>query len=128
MSANEYEVPIEEILQEDADALPIKAVPVSIEGPVQVQLIGSRVASMRTITVTANADQVLGKDLRRRRAVIITNDAEIYVGLDMQQTNNEDAFLLPVDTPMEITHTDEVWAATVSATSKISVLVEQWAN
>jgi hypothetical protein len=83
---------------------------------------------MRSYTVTESASPILNRDARRRRAVIVTIDQPIYVGLSQNEADSGMGFLLPVSVPLEITHADEVWAAVSLAVGEsiVSVLNELW--
>jgi hypothetical protein len=83
---------------------------------------------MRNFAVDENATPILNRDPRRRRAVIITIDQPIYVGSSQNEADSGTGFLLPINVPLEITHTDEVWAAVSLAAgdSVVSVLNELW--
>lgn len=123
---SEREPDTSEVIQQEDIAL--QTVPVKVEGPVRTQALPAPIGSMRSYTVTESASPILNRDARRRRAVIVTIDQPIYVGLSQNEADSGMGFLLPVSVPLEITHADEVWAAVSLAVGEsiVSVLNELW--
>lgn len=100
----------EEVLQEDPTPLPMPSVPVRVEGPVGVQHIPSRAAAgfQRFLSSTDNATRLIGAD-PRRRIVRVVCDLPFLFGTDQASVNQGTAPLWPADTPLLITHAEELW-------------------
>ena len=124
MSSTELEPDPAEIQGDEPSYANIPPVPVSIRGPVETRIMGSRVGVSRSITVTTTPETVLGADVRRRRAVFLAA-AAVRLGT-LEDVNNDAGFLLSANVPLEITHVDIVWCRSDTSTARLSILVEEW--
>jgi hypothetical protein len=115
----------DEVLQEEPSARTIPPVPVVVEGPIRVQQLPSPVWAMISYAgVTTSAIQIIGGELRRRKATIL-GSAAIRVGQSSAQADAQ-AAPWPANIPLEMTHDGEVWARADTGTVNIMVLVEYW--
>jgi hypothetical protein len=114
-----------EILQEqDVYA---KAIPVCMDEPVRSQELPSRAGACYTAgAVDTNGQKILGRDPRRKSATIIGLTQDILLGTT--QANARAGARIPAVVPFVITSVDEYWAASVTATTDITVITEQWAD
>lgn len=114
----------------------IPPLPVKVDGPVRVVSPPTRSAGWRSYDLsTTVAVKILGRDPRRRRAVIIAHNSvtgTAKLGETAAQALSDQAFILPVGLgsltdycTIEYTSTDEVWA---SGSVDLSVLNEQWSD
>lgn len=114
------------------------ATPVRMVGPVDVHTLPSRGGSVRSYSVTGlvtadpNATQkVLGLDLRRRSATILSFDQEIRFAYTMTECQAGTAARWPKNVPLSITHCDEVWVRSGEATgaaTTVTVAEENWSH
>ena len=105
-------------------------VPVRLDQVVPVHMLPSRCGAHRSYAANesdAAPTLLLGKDLRRRRATIISIDAPIWVGAADDVTTGN-AAVWPAGGPLVIEHTDQVYARPTVGSSLISVIPEQWAD
>jgi hypothetical protein len=117
------------VLQEEPEAeLSLPAVPVSVEGPVQVhQLASVAGASLnRNCLLAEGAVLILSKDDRRRIARVICGQI-LAIASDQATVNQGVAALWPANVPCEITHREEIWVKP-AADAAVSVMVEAWAE
>lgn len=151
-SGHGYEVPDfepepGEILQEE-EVEELHVIPVTVVDPVRSQLMPAKLGGFRSFEVgTTQAVQILGRDPRRKRAVITIHDNTdagtahgVYLGTTQSGANTTYGFLLPFNIrgtglgagggPLELTTMDEIWALTEDTGNGkviVSVLSEQWA-
>jgi len=128
MSAGLPEEPtVSEVMQEEVAHQRIDPVPVTVEGPVRTQELPAALGTERNYDTTTTAQQLLGRDPKRKRVTLIGLTATHYVGKP-DYIASGDAAQLPANVPVTITHQDEIWVATVAATGSISIFVETWTN
>lgn len=131
---------------EQLEAAPgLTTLPVMVEGTVRTQQLPAKAAGARRLTVSTTQQQkLLGRDPRRRRAVIQVYDtAGLSHGIFYGTSSNEVqppaqfaarlALSLPGATPsashlLEVTNIDELWVLADTAACEVSVLAEQWAD
>lgn len=122
------------------------SIPVEVCGPVRTQALPSKAAGYRRVTVgTTQALRVLGRDPRRRRAVIQVYDATgtthgVFYGATAAEVAPPAPFAarlgvtlpaggVPVAShPLELTGMDELWVLADTAACELSVSAEQWAD
>lgn len=112
---------------------------VHVKGPVQVHLLPSRIGVSRSWTVSdVETQPVLGQDDRRRRCTLLAistgtpNAATgFYVG-SREDVRLGGAAFWPVNVPLVLEHTEQIFVRCVTATSPstilLSVIAENWAN
>jgi len=126
---SEHEPTVDEVEQSEIPSVP--AVPVSVETPVNARALPapSGVHFSLTFADATTVVQVLGRDERRKRILLMAANDAIFIGTDQQSTANEMAFRLASGQLMEITHIEELWAKPdASATAILSVAVELWTD
>lgn len=98
------------------------AVPVVIEGPVRVQHLPSKAGPAAIQVLDTVAEHVIGRDLRRSRAVLVCDTAWFY-GTSKTGCN----LPIPANAMLVLTHGDEIWARG-TATKVLTVITEQYAD
>ncbi len=126
--------------REELPELPVPAVAVHVDGPVQVHNLPSRTSILRTIYIDSTPTELLAEDLRRARAVIASG-TDIVIGLTRGAclTNGAEGKTdgLQWDTTaygvLELRGTAQLWVAAPSvapgaAQVGVSILAESWAD
>lgn len=135
-----------DVVQEEAPG-PLTTIPVCVEGPVRTQELPARAAGYRRVTVTTDRPQrVLGRDPRRRRALLQVYDATgtaggVFLGATINEVTPPVAMAARLAVPgpavdgaavtspvLEVTSTDELWVVADGATVELTVIAEQWAD
>lgn len=70
---------------EELPELPIPAVPVHVDGPVQTQELPPRTSVARSMLVTTEPTELVANDLRRASFLVIPIDGAVWIG----KTTNE---------------------------------------
>lgn len=123
-------VELDDVLQEEPESFQIKAIVTNVEGPVQVQLLPSVAAGSRSWNnvPATEAQRVANADLRRRSCTVMALDQNIYVGSTKQDAESGYGVLWPKLVPLVLTHAESVYVRAVTATTTVSVVVENWAS
>jgi hypothetical protein len=101
--------------------------------PFGVDVILPGVGIARTITLDVNNTvlPLLPRDTTRREAYVLAVDNPVYLAVDPNLANQAEgaatsaqAFYLPVNVPMPVPHTAEIWvsATTTATSSRVSVM------
>lgn len=108
------------------------ALSVNVDGPVQVHELPSISAGSRSFSGVAatagSAVKVCNRDARRRIARIVSIEENIVYGTSQAQADSGTGVIWPKLVPLEVTHGDEVWIRAATATTTVSVIVENWAS
>lgn len=103
-------------------------VPVRLDQTVPVYVLPSRSGASRSYQAGATEPVLLlGEDLRRRRATIVSIEENIYVG-SRDEVRAGLAALWPKLVPLVIEHTEIVFAKAAANSATVSVIPEQWAD
>lgn len=127
------DIPEPELPQLQQRPTPIyPAVDVKVVAPVQVQLQPATTTSIRVEFIAANADavQVLNRDLRRQRAVLLFSGA-VFLGAAKAKIRKGAATPgVPwvASTPLEIHSTTELYVFATAADVTVSVVEEFYAD
>lgn len=119
--------------------VPVRVVEI---GPVQTHSLPARDAVMRSVTVDANVQQIVGRDLRRKTirvwATAATASGELYIGTDKNEVESGTCAQLPapVDTlangipnTLEMTHCLPLWVKNTGPNPiTLSYVAEYWAD
>ena len=125
-------VTVPEFDQEPGDVLQeenvySRAIPVCVDEPVRTHELPARAGACYTAGgVGTNGQKILGRDPRRKAATIIGLTQDILIGTT--QANARAGARIPAVVPFVINTIDEYWAASVTSTTDISVITEQWAD
>jgi hypothetical protein len=125
---SEMEPTADELQGEDAEAFAIKAVPVAVEGPALVRLMPTECGGMLTVSLSTTPEQIAGSDPRRARLLLISEDQAVLVGRSRNEVAGAFAMRWPVATPLEQYHSGEVWMASQTDVTQVSVLVETFVD
>lgn len=115
----------DELLQVEDE---LKAIPVEINTPVNTRELPTKFGSMFTEKgVGSTAVRILGRDPRRKSATIIGLDQNIRFG-STQAVAQSTGATWPAVVPYVSGCFDELWVASVTSTTDISVITEWWAD
>jgi hypothetical protein len=108
--------------------LPIPAVTVNIDGPVQTHNVPSVSGGSRSFAVAAldPAKRVVNEDPRRRILRIIATQA-FFVGEDANQVQSRYSGQWPANLVCEITHMEAVYVSLL-VDGTVTVMSENWAD
>lgn len=115
-------IPAEQLQQDEVPSL--ATVPVRVTTPVQVRELPSKDAAARTANVGTTAARLLTKDPRRKRATLYAFDQEIAFG----PTQASAVARWPKQTPLYLDTRDEVWVASATSTTDVTIITEAWAQ
>lgn len=125
--------PVETVLQ--AEVGPDEAIPVRLTNPVNVNQLPTHVGGLFSRLLPADvpgspaAVKVLNKDPKRARLTITSPVVVVAIGRTQAEANDPDAFRLDTNQgPFPFHFTEEVWARSTGAATRISICVEQWAR
>jgi hypothetical protein len=124
----------DEVEQRDGlPEIPIPAVPVHVDGPVQTHQLPPRTSVFRTITVGAVPTELLARDLRRQRAYIYSFDQDILVALRQSEAGSAAPYTQggarwPKGVALPLNGSAQVWVSAVTGTSSVTVVTESWAD
>jgi len=98
--------------------------PVRVVGTVQVSQVPAKAGPSikHNFNSTTVAEHVLGRDLRRSRALMVCDTAWTY-----GTAQDKCTLPWPANVPLEITHADEVWAKGTDG-KVLSVVTEQYGD
>jgi hypothetical protein len=113
-----------------AESGPVPAAKVSVDGPVRTQELPRKAgATFNKTGVTTTPFQLLRADHRRAVARIISIGQPMYVALSQASAGDVSRMALwPAATVFPVTADCEVWVASSTATTTISVVTEMWAT
>ncbi len=121
--------------REELSELPIPAVPVHVDGPVQTQELPPRISVMRSMNVGTEPQELLGGDLRRSRALIWAIDGPVWIGKSSMECRPASpgsvapgARLPQATSPVELRGYSRIFVAAVAGTVLVSVVAESWAD
>lgn len=108
------------------------AILVEFNGPQITHDLPSKAGAPFSAVVGPNGDTILGRDPRRKRAVIVSTDNPFYYStLPQAKPSTASACLWPANVPMELRNGDQVWCAYASGANNLStlgVVVEYWSD
>lgn len=106
------------------------ALSVNVDGPVEVHQLPSISAGSRSYSGVTALDpvRVANIDPRRRVMRIVSIENDMVYGNSQAQAAAGTGVVWPKLVPLELTHGDEVWIRAVTATTTVSVIVENWAS
>lgn len=105
------------------------AVAVKHEGPLRVQSLPRKAAGTRTRTVGTTASKVLAADHRRASALIMSIGQNMLFAFNSASAQDPSTMSLwPANVPFTLTADTELWVASATATTSISITSEFWAT
>jgi hypothetical protein len=127
----EFQPDINEVLQDEAVST-ISAIPVcvdEIKTPVRTQVlphIGTPTTLTKTFTTTAI--KVLPSNPRRATFTVLAIDNDILIAFNAASKEDSSTMAYwPKLIPLRLTHCAELWIASATTTSKVSIITERWA-
>lgn len=127
----------DEVEQREAlPELPFPAAPVHVDGPVQTQELPPRTSVSRTISVDSLTPQeLLPRDLRRSRALILATGAPVVIGLTTTDClippgSRANGAYWPVNLPLELRGMSRLFVAsqTPGTPANVTIISESWAD
>lgn len=120
----------DQVMQDERPPMPV--IPVRVEGPVRTAELPARGSGFTTVVVGTDGARILTADPRRKSTLLLPVDADIWLGDSQAQvrvptTGDPIGGFWPAGTPCPLNTCDEVWASASSATTRITVISEQWA-
>ena len=112
----------------DEDRGPIPVVPVSIDDPVRAQALPAQSWATAFFELsTGDAVRIARRDPRRKRAVINVAGQVVWIGPTQSIARKNVGFRIALtDGPIEITHSEEIYATGDVAGASVCVLAEYW--
>lgn len=104
------------------------AIPVRVEGPVEVRQMPARSSATRNVAVTsAEPVRLLHADLTRRRAYIRAQTQSIYLAFTREEAAGTDCWLMAAtDPPLAIESACEMWVRAVGTATVAQAISENW--
>jgi hypothetical protein len=118
---------LDELEQQEPPAA-VAAVPVTVDGPVKVQVMPATVGVMGQRTFGTTAEAMFSRELRRRRLVILAKTNPVIVATTQFEADNSNGFELAVGVALELTHVEAVWIKATTSTAQVNYVHELWAQ
>lgn len=100
----------------------------SVETPVRTQELPRKGGTTRTRTVGLTPIRVLAADHKRAKAVIVSIGQNVLIALGREQAQDPSTMALwPQNVPYTATCVSEIWVASATATTSVSIISELWA-
>lgn len=127
MPANELQPDDLEVLQAETDG-PEPTVRVSVDGPIRTQQLPHKSAGTRTRTIGTTMQKLLSADHRRALFRILSINQSVYVAFNAGGAGDPTTCVIwPANLPLTVTADCELWAASTTATTQLSIITEFWA-
>lgn len=123
----------DDVFQDEPAPVELTPIPVVVQGAVRVQELPSPVVVVVQVFCDSTGgnivpQRVLGEDPRRKQATLVATDQNVRIGTSQKQVMSADTCAIwPKNVPIEITGKSEIWVAADTATTRVSVIAEQWA-
>jgi hypothetical protein len=129
MSDVELQPDVSEVLQEEVPYVEAISVCVQdVKAPVRVQELPRKLATSQTRTVTTDASRLLRADHYRASAVVVSKDQDMYLAFNEASAQSTSTMSWwPKAIPFTLTAATDLWVASVTATTDVSVSTERWA-
>lgn len=120
----------DEVLQQETKITTVPPVPVTVEGPIHAQQLPGRTRwAMGALTITTTLpQQLVGDEPRRKRLVVTTATSAAFLSDSEAGASSNRRFRLPSGSPVELTHTGEVWALGDGGNAEVSWFMEFWSD
>lgn len=121
-----------EINQAEAESFAPTDIPVRIEGPADVRLLPAVAwfPSRFEVTNTTGPVRLASRNPYRKQVTLHSETNGFFFGSSQAQVQGRGACpFIAKDTPIVMTHTEEIWACNVAGESPVvSVTEEMWTN
>lgn len=115
-------------LQAETDG-PEPSVKVSVDGPVRTQDLPRKQAASRTRIATTTPLKYLAADHRRASAKVVSFDQDMLIAFNVASAGDPSTMSRwPKGVQYTLTADSELWVASITATSTISITTEFWAT
>jgi hypothetical protein len=125
------EEPADDVMQDATPDAPV-VVPVRLDEPANVRELPALSGGMTRVTLDVNGARILVADPKRKIVTLLSFDQTIYLGSDQANVaanaGTPNGARWPANTPLVITHCDEVWASSAASTTEVSIITERWAR
>lgn len=102
---------------------------VGMDGPVRTQALPRKAASTKTRTVGVAPVRMLAADHRRAVAQVVSIGQNMLFAFSQTGAQDPSAMALwPQNVPFTLTADTELWVASATGTTSISVVAEYWAT
>jgi hypothetical protein len=120
-----------EVHQVAAEEVPdLIEVPVRVEGPIDARSLPAVAWTVNRFEITDSTGPIrlTGRNPFRKRLTIHSEDAGFFYGASQAQVSGRgNTGFLGMNIPLELAHTEEVWATNIAAESpKVTVVEEMW--
>lgn len=120
---------LEALQAEPATEPPVRVEVSKVEGPVRTQALPRKSGATRTRQVGTTPIKLLSGDHRRASAQIISIGNPMLIAFNMaSQSDPTTMAVWPASVPYVLTADTELWVASSTATTNISVITEYWAT
>lgn len=119
------EIPTAELLGDESIAA--QDVPVVVRRPIRVEPLPTRFAGTFVLPLTTEPTR-LAPNPKQRRLTLMAFDQEIRLGDSQAKAKSDQAARWPKLVPLVLETRDELWIASATATTDLTVLVESWAE
>ena len=122
---------MQEVYQSNAEELAedkVPDIPVIIQNLVRIQTLPAQSWAARSFELAINDPvQIARRDPRRKRALITVTTQTAWIGPTQSIAKQNVGFRVPAGVqPIEITHSEEIWAVADQAGSLLSIMAEYW--
>lgn len=105
--------------EEDYTAIKVPVKVCDIDVPIKTFVLPSRIGVTASYNVYTSPVPLLGEDLRRRRAIIVSKDDYIYVG-HKDRVEDDTALMWPPNVPLIVQNTEAIYAKTAEISSTVN--------
>lgn len=116
-----------DVLQAETDDMP--SVRVSVDGPVRTQDLPRKAGATFTKTIGTTPIRLLTQDHRRAQVRLMSIGQSMLVAFSSAMAQDASRMALwPANVAFTMNNDSEVWVASATATTSISVITEMWAT
>lgn len=131
-TTNEFQPPVPVVLQEETPYGATAEPPVNVRtiGPVRTQETPHKAgATFTKAAITTAPQRLLTADHRRAKVVLVSIGQNMLVAFSNAAAQDPSRMALwPANVPLTLTNDSEVWVASATATTSVSVVTELWAT
>lgn len=114
--------------EEDLRQEPVPDVSVRVENQVRTQALPAQSWAVSFYDLTTTETVRVGRrDPRRKRLILNVTAQAVWIAPSQPQARSKVGYRMgATDTPIEITHSEEIWAVADTNGAQLSVLAEYW--
>lgn len=107
----------------------VVTVPVNVQGPVQTQDLPRKAGATFNKTIGTTPVRLLTADHRRAQARLMSIGQNVYIGFSYANAQEPRSMALwPANAAFTMNVDGELWAASFTGTTVVSVITEMWAT